>query len=117
MKFKMIVTALLLSLSFTAAAQFKEISAAYEVRMADVRLPNSEVGTIAFKRCVDCDYETRRVDGNTVWEFNGEAMELEKFKRLYATVDRSQNIPVQVLHHLESNRVLKVWVLLPGSGS
>ena len=113
MKIKMIVTALLLSVSLTAAAQFKTIAEAYEVSLNDLRLPQSEVGTIAFKKCSDCDYETRRISRETVWEFNGERLSLEKFRRALATVDRSDNIPVQVLHHLESNQVTKVWILIP----
>ncbi|MDJ0812389.1 MAG: hypothetical protein QNJ23_01570 [Woeseiaceae bacterium] len=113
MKIKMIITALLLSLSLTAAAQFKTIAEAYEVRISDVRLPQSEVGTIGFKECDDCDYQTRRVSEGTVYEFNGQRMSLEKFRRALAGVDRSQNIPVQVLHHLESNQVTKVWILIP----
>ncbi|NIS89951.1 MAG: hypothetical protein GTN98_07695 [Woeseiaceae bacterium] len=113
MKIKMIVTALLLSLSITVAAQFVTTAEAYEVALSDVRLPNNEVGTIGFKRCPDCDFETRRVNRGTVYEFNGQSMSLEKFKRSLGTVDRSKNIPVQVLHHLESNQVTKVWVLVP----
>ena len=113
MKIKMIFTVLLLSLSLTAAAQFKTIAEAYEVSINDLRLPQSEAGTIAYKKCSDCDYETRRVNRATVWEFNGERMSLEKFRHALATVDRSENIPVQVLHHLESNQVTKVWVLIP----
>jgi hypothetical protein len=113
MKIKMIFAALLLSLSLTAAAQFKTIAEAYEVSIGDVRLPQNEVGTIAFKKCSECDYETRRISRETVWEFNGERMSLEKFRRALATVDRSENIPVQVLHHLESNQVTKVWIRVP----
>jgi hypothetical protein len=113
MKIKMMITALLLSLSLTASAQFKTISEAYEVSLNDIRLPQSEAGTIAFKKCSECDYETRRISRTMIWEFNGERMSLEKFRRALATVDRSENIPVQVLHHLESNQVTKVWIRVP----
>ena len=117
MRIKMVVTALLLGLSITAAAQLKDPGAAYEVKMTDVRLPTSEVGTIGFKRCGECDFETRRVSRNTVWEFNGERMSLEKFRRRVNEVDRSLNVPIQVLHHFDSNQVTKVWVVTPGTGS
>jgi hypothetical protein len=113
MKIKMIVAALLLCISVPALAQFTTIAEAYEVRISDVRLPQNELGTIAFKKCSECDYETRRTSRATVWEFNGERMSLEKFRRALATVDRSENIPVQVLHHLESNQVTKVWIRVP----
>ncbi len=62
MKIKMIVTALLLSLTITAVAQMQTVAEAYEVALSDVRLPQNEVGTIAFKTCVDCPYETKRVN-------------------------------------------------------
>jgi hypothetical protein len=117
MKIKMIVTALLLSLSLTAAAQMKDSGAAYEVKMTDVRLPTSEVGTIGFKPCGDCDYETRRVNRSTVWEFNGERMSLKDFRLRFNAVDRSINVPVQVLHNFDSNLVTRVWVVTPGTGS
>ena len=113
MKIKMIVTALLLSLSIAAAAQMTTVAEAYEVALSDVRLPQNEAGTIAFKTCADCPYETKRVNATTVWEFNGKAMSLEKFRYHFASVDRSRNIPVQVLHHLELNQVTKVWILIP----
>jgi len=112
MKIKMIVTALLLSLSMTAGAQFKQIAAAYEVSRDDVRLPQSEVGTIAYKTCGDCSYETKRVNKATIYEFNGESLSLEKFRRRFAAIDRSVESPVQVLHHLELDQVTKVWILV-----
>lgn len=117
MKIKMIFTALLLSLSITAAAQLKDPGAAYEVKMTDVRLPTSEVGTIGYKPCGECDFETRRVNRSTIWEFNGERMTLEKFRHRVSQVDRSLNVPVQVLHDFTSNQVTKVWVVTPGTGS
>ena len=117
MKIKMIVTAFLLSLAITAAAQMKDPGAAYEVSMADIRLPTSEVGTIGFKRCGECNFETRRVSRATVWEFNGERMSLEKFRRRVSEVDRSLNVPIQVLHDFGSNQVTRVWVVTPGTGS
>ena len=113
MKIRLIVVALMLCLAAPAFSQFRTIAEAYEVGISDVRLPQNEGGTIAFKKCGDCDYETRRVSRDVVWEFNGEGMSLEKFRRAFATVDRSRDIPVQVLHHLESNEVTKVWIRVP----
>lgn len=113
MNFKVISAAFFLGLSFTAVAQLKTISEAYEVRASDLRLPTSEIGTIAFRKCAECDYESLRVLETTVYEFNGEQMSLERFRRSVANLDSSKNIPVQVLHHLESDQVKKVWVLVP----
>lgn len=110
---RIVFAAILIGLSLTAAAQLRTVSEAYEVRASDVRLPASEIGTISFKRCPDCDFESLRVLESTVYEFNGEQMSLEKFRRSVANLDSTKNIPIQVLHHLESNEVRKVWVLVP----
>ena len=112
MNFKMIFTALLLSISMMAGAQLRTISEAYEVRMADVRLPSSETGTISFKKCKECDFVIRRVSRNTEYEFNGEKMSLEKFRQAVNGVDRSLDIPVQVVHHLERDEITKLFVVV-----
>lgn len=113
MKLKIVVTALLLSLALPAAAQFRTISEAYEVALSDIRLPQRSAGTIAYKKCADCAYETKRVDTSTVWEINGQSMAYEKFRSKTAGLKNRDAIAVQVLHHLESDRVIKVWVLIP----
>ena len=50
MKFRLIITALLLSLTLPAAADFTTIVEGYEVSIANVRLPQTQSGTIAYKR-------------------------------------------------------------------
>ena len=112
MKIKMIVTALLLSLALPAAADFRTIQAAYEVSLDDVRLPQIDAGTISFKKCFECPYETKRVTASTGWVINGKSMTLAKFReRLSQLVDRS-NETATVLHHLERDRVteVSVWI-------
>lgn len=113
MNVRMIVTALLLGLPIMAGAQLKTITEAYEVSMADVRLPSSETGTISFRKCGECDFEIRRVNSETIYEFNGETMSLEKFRRAVNGVDRALNIPVQVVHHLERDEITKLFVVVP----
>lgn len=115
MKLKIIVAALMLSLAFPAAAQLKTISAAYEIALSDFRLPQRNVGTIAYKKCAECTYETKRVDELTVWEINGKSMPLAKFREALRNVDDPSQETIQVLHHLESNRIKKVWILLRDS--
>lgn len=113
MKLKIVVTALVLSLALPAAAQFRTISEAYEVALSDIRLPQRSVGTIAYKKCAECTYETKRVNTSTVWEINGQSMAFEKFRSKTAAVDNRDRIAVTVLHHLETDRVKKVSVLIP----
>ncbi|HSG57898.1 MAG TPA: hypothetical protein VLA06_00055 [Woeseiaceae bacterium] len=112
MKLKIIVTALVLSLALPAAAQFKTIAAAYEIALSDIRLPQRNAGTIAYRKCAECSYETKRVDESTVWEINGKSMSLDDFRKALRDVADPDDETIQVLHHLESDRVTKVWILL-----
>lgn len=112
MNIKMIITAVLLSLALAAGAQSKPITEAYEVGMDDVRLPSSETGMIAFRKCSECKFESLRVTEETVYEFNGERMSLKDFRLAVNGVDRALDIPVQVVHHLERNEITKLFVVV-----
>ena len=112
MKLRIIITALMLSLALPAAAGFRTVVEGYEVSMSNVRLPQSESGTIAFKKCEQCAYETKRVTAETIWEINGEPTTLEKFRLRLSTVDKKSNRTVTVGHHLERDVIVKVttWI-------
>jgi hypothetical protein len=60
MKFKVLIAAIILALALPAAAQFRTVSKAHEVRLSDLRLPQSDGGTVAYKPCDECPYETKR---------------------------------------------------------
>ncbi len=49
MKIKILVSVLLLALALPAAAEFRTVQRAYEVDLAEMRLPQNEAGTISFK--------------------------------------------------------------------
>lgn len=110
MKFKVLITAIILGLALPVAAQMRTIQEAHEVSVADLRLPQNTVGTVAFKTCDDCTYLVKRVNGDTRWVFDGESMPLEKFRRRLRTVDDRRTTAVTVLHHLEEDRVTRVSV-------
>ncbi len=112
MKLKIVFTALVLSLALPVAADFRQIQAAYELALSDVRLPVREAGTIAYKKCSECPYETKRVDASTVWEINGKTTSLKKFRSTVSQLSDPKLRTVQVLHHLEHDRVTKVWILI-----
>lgn len=113
MKLKIFITALALGLAWPAIAQFETIAEAYEVAASDIRLPVSENGTIAFKTCSDCSYMTKRVSSSVIWEVNGKRSTLKDFRKTIAGLADPKVTAVQVLHHLEQDRVTKVWILLP----
>lgn len=111
MKIKMIVTALLLGLAIPAAAEFVTIQAAYEIALDNVRLPHRESGTIAYRKCDDCPYETKRLGSDIAWHINGKNTTFKKFKAHVSELYRDDEI-ITVLHHLERDQVTRVsvWV-------
>ena len=110
MNFKIIIAALMLSLALPAAADFRTIREGYEIALNNVRLPQTESGTIAFKKCDDCPYQTKRVAADATWVINGELTSLEKFRRrVLALPDRSREI-VTVGHHLERDEIVRVTI-------
>ena len=112
MKFRLIITALLLTLALPASADFTTIVEGYEVSIANVRLPQTQSGTIAFKRCASCPYETKRVAADVSWEFNGKRQRLENFReQLAAIADRDWVITVA--HHLKRDEIVSVSVYVP----
>lgn len=112
MKFRIIITALTLSLALPAAADFRTIVEGYEVSLPSVRLPQSESGTIAFKKCAECPYQTLRLAADAEWVINGEATTLEKFRSRMSELDDRANRIITVGHHLEKNVVVRVttWI-------
>jgi hypothetical protein len=112
MKFKLLITAALLSLALPAAADFKLVQDAYEVALSDLRLPRANGGTIAFKECDTCEYRRLRVGSDMRYRLNGKDVTLKQFREAMATVEDRKGEAVTVLHHLERNQVTAVSVNL-----
>lgn len=112
MKLKVLIAAATLGLTMPALADYVTIEQAYEVALSELRLPRGETGTIAFKPCSTCEFYTKRVDANTRWLINGEAVSLKKFLEATDGVADREKKAVTVLHHLEKNRVTAISVYL-----
>ena len=110
MKFKVLIAATLLVLSLPVAADFVQIQEAHEVQLPHLRLPQNEVGTIAFKPCPECPYMVKRVNGDTEWILDGKKMSLRKFRRGVRQLTKRDNTAVTVLRHIEEDRVTRVTV-------
>jgi hypothetical protein len=110
MRFAVLIASITLALSLPSMAQFRTIAEAYEVRLSDLRLPQSEGGTVAYKSCDACAYESKLVSDDVQWVFDGRSLSLEEFRRNLAAVTDRENTPVMVMHHLESDRVTRVSV-------
>ena len=109
MKIKIIITALALCLALPAAAEFRTIQKAYELRLSNVRLPQSPGGTISFKKCGECPYETKRLASDVIWRINGQVTTQSEFTARVAELDRPEQI-LTVRHHLERDRVTRISV-------
>lgn len=112
MKFKVLMTAVLLSLALPAAADVNVVQRAYEIALSDMRLPRAHSGTIAFKECEKCNYVRLRVGEDTRYKIDGKAMPLKKFREALRLIENREDQPVTVLHHLERNQVTAVSVYL-----
>ena len=112
MKIKLLITAIALFLALPVAAEMKVITEGYECSLGNVRLPQSDGGTIAYKECDACDYQTNRVAVDAVWELNGKAMRLQDFRKRLADVRDRDDQTITVFRHLEQNRVTKVSIYI-----
>ena len=109
MQIQKLLAVLLLALSFSATADFVTVTEAYEVAADNLTMPVNEGGTLKFKQCDDCDWQTLLVNGGTRYLFNGTDVSLNEFKDHIAGAGSKT---VTVMHHLESNRITAVKIRL-----
>lgn len=112
MKTRYLLSVLLLALALPAAAEFRTVAEAYEIELSNLRLPQNAAGTIAYKTCDACEYQTTRVSADTRWILNGRAMSLVKFRQGIAQIKDRKKRHVTVLHHLEKDRVTQVQITI-----
>jgi len=107
------IVLLLLGAIIAPAAAFETVAKAHEVRLGDFRAPATENASVGFKPCRECDSMTVRVTGATRYLVNGRSIGLQKFRLAIGSVTRDRaNVPLTVLHHLESNTVISVSVTI-----
>ena len=107
MKIKIILAAAILVLALPVFAEFKAIEDGYELFLGDVRLPRIERGTLTFKPCDGCDYQTKRVAKSVQWLINGKAVSLRKFRER-AELQNPDELPVTISRDIKSDRI--VWI-------
>ena len=89
---------------------FPVVVKAHEVQLTGLRLPASSNGTLGFKPCNDCDFESVRVTPATRYEANGQDLSLEDFRNAVARITDRANAAVTVKQHLESDTITFVRV-------
>jgi len=112
MRIKIIITAIALCMALPAAAQFKTISAAYEVALKGFQAPTHASGGVVFRPCSQCELTRLRVTDRTRYAVNGETVRLEDFRRTIENAPEPDAVSVTVRHHLESNTIelLGAWL-------
>jgi hypothetical protein len=113
MNMKLWMTAMLLAWALPGAAEITTVQLAHEVALGDLRLPQSEAGTLGFKDCDNCEYQAEAVSADTRWLVNGAPVPLKDFRQALARITERSSVYVTVLHHLEEDRVTEVSVYLP----
>jgi hypothetical protein len=112
MKTKLLIAAALLSLALPVHADFTTVQEAYEIALSDLRLPRDVSGTIEFKECQSCDYESVRVGADTRYTLNGKTLPLNDFRKALSLVESRNDQLVILLRHVERNQVTAVLVNL-----
>lgn len=110
MKIKTLITATLLALSLSMAAQSQVVSRAYEVSLSEFTAPATEHGGASFKACSSCDRMLVRVTASTSYVINGEAVRFADFRKVVMDIKSRGNADVIVLHHLESDTIKSIRV-------
>ena len=109
MQIQKLMAVVLLALSFSATADFTTITEAYEISVSNMTMPVNQGGTLKFKQCNDCEWQTVLVNSGTQYVLNGANVGLAEFKQQIAGAN---NKTATVLHHLESNRITAVKIRL-----
>ncbi len=112
MNIKFLVAVTLLCLGMSVAAAGEIVSLAYEVPLSEFRAPATTNGGASFRECSECERHLVRVTAATHYVVNGKSMQLEAFKdALMHASDRDEKT-LTVLHHLESDTIESISVLL-----
>ena len=108
MNTRLLIAAISLALALPAAAEFRTVQRAHEVVPENIRLPQNEAGTLAFKRCAECPFLVKRVTADTRWILDGQPLRLDQFRAGLAAVEDTDRLSLTVLHHLETDRITEV---------
>lgn len=111
MRIKTFIIAALASLAFAASAENYIISQAYEIAVADLKLPGNTVGRVSFKDCKACAVQTVLVTTDTRYVLNNRDVSLADFKKAVGSIEDKESNIATVIHHLESDTIVAVHVV------
>ncbi len=97
-------------MSFAALADSYIVHQAYEIAVAELRLPGNENGTVSFRDCKKCAVQTIQVTPDTRYVLNGRTVSLPAFRRAVATISNQRQNIATVIHYLESDSIVEIQV-------
>ena len=112
MYMRTLLLAALVVLSAPAAADLETVTEAHEVRLDHLRLPGADGGTLSFKPCPECSWQTLRVSSGMRYEANGRAYTLEGFRTELQKVADPESTWLTVMRHIETNTITAVEAVL-----
>lgn len=112
MHIRKLLVALLMTFSLSAAADFITTELGYEVALSNMTTPVTNTGSLIFKECDECDSRRIRMTSNTRFIVSGRIVDLKEFRKQVFQVRDPDNVPVTIMHHLESNTITSVNVYL-----
>lgn len=110
-----VVMALALAMASAASARTLELlEGAYELRLADIRMPRSPVDTAAFRTCESCKTQALTATVRTRYEIDGRRYELPDFRELVTKIRQRDggngSTGVGIFYGLESNQITRIAV-------
>jgi hypothetical protein len=112
MKYKIIITALMLAFTLPALADFVTISRAYELEPEHVNIPLSPGSSMLFRNCDECEITSGQLTAQTRFSVDGETVDFLDFCDALRLAKQSETSGVFLQHHLESNAIESVSVSL-----
>jgi len=114
MRLRMTLALLALAgLAQVAAAAPPAVEEAYEVWVKHLTLPANEFGSMILRECDNCDPVTMRVEGDTRYVFDGQAMTLRDFRAAVLNMASRDEAVGTVVYRLKDNRVRLINVSTP----
>lgn len=114
MRLRMTLALLALAgLAQVAAAAPPAVQEAYEVQVKHLTLPANEFGSLILRECDNCDPVTLRVEGDTRYVFDGQAMTLKDFRAAVLNMAGRDQAVGTVVYRLKDNRVRQIYVSAP----
>jgi hypothetical protein len=112
MKYRIIITALMMAFTLPALADFVTISRAYELEPELVNIPLSPSSSMLFSNCAGCGTTSGQLTAQTRFRVNGKTVDFEEFCDAIRLAKQSEHSGIFLQHHLESNAIVSVSVSL-----